>query len=203
MRRYPHSEPHPILSDMDRFEILEHPGHSALRRGRRSVPGQTYLITTTTLDRRPWLALWPIARAVAREIGTSRLWQRCHIHAWVLMHDHMHLLLTLGDDEPLSDVMRRAKAVSARAAHAVTASRQPFWARSFHDHALRHEEELAIAARYVIANPVRAGLVDSIWQWPFWDCDWLHEPGDGALDVPRTVGRGFRRSYHQPGEMSL
>jgi len=50
------------------------PGHAALRHGRRSLAGQTYLITTTIASRRPWFARWPIAAAVARELGSDRLW---------------------------------------------------------------------------------------------------------------------------------
>lgn len=188
---------------MDRLESLEHPGRAALRRGRRSIPGQTYLVTTATLDRRPWLALWPVALAVAREIGVDRLWRTHRVHAWVLMPDHKHVLLTLGGKESLSSVIRRVKAVSARAAHGVTASKLPFWAGSFHDHALRHEEDVAVAARYLVANPVRARWVDSIWQWPFWDCAWLPEPGAADLDAPRTVGRGCRRSCNRSSNAML
>lgn len=173
----------------------EHPGYAALRRGRHSISGQTYLVTAVTADRRPWMALWPVAAAIAREVGGLRLWRDTHVHAWVLMPDHMHVLLTLGDGESLSHLMNRAKAVSARAANDFTASSQPFWIPAFHDHALRRDDDVVIAARYVIANPVRAGLVDSIWQWPFWDCEWLPEHGAGELELPSTPGRPFRASY--------
>jgi REP element-mobilizing transposase RayT len=149
------------------------PGHAALRRGRYSSSGQTYLVTTTTLDRRPWLTPWPVAIAVAREIGGARLWRDNHVHAWVLMPNHMHVLVTLGASESLSHLMSRVKAVTTGAAHGVTASSQPFWARAFHDRALRRNEDVRRSARYVIANPMRAGLVHAIGDWPFWDCEWL------------------------------
>ena len=47
------------------------------------------------------------------------------------------------------------------------------WQDGFHDHALRREEDLRAAARYVVANPLRAGLVETIGQWPLWDAVWL------------------------------
>jgi putative transposase len=50
---------------------------------------------------------------------------------------------------------------------------QAIWQSSFHDRALRSEAELKPAARYVIANPVRAGLVASVRDYPFWNAAWL------------------------------
>ncbi|HET7931791.1 MAG TPA: transposase [Rhodanobacteraceae bacterium] len=182
---------------MDDLIRLNHPGHAALRRGRRSMPGQPVLVTTVSHDRQPWFKPWPVAAAVARELGGNRLWRNHHVHAWVLMPDHMHVLLSLEDDESLSQLMRRVKAVSARAVHAITRSSQPVWSRAFHDHALRSDEAVMDAARYVIGNPVRAGLVDSIWKWSCWDCEWLPEVGDEGLDSVRGTGRGFRRSYEK------
>ena len=168
---------------MNQTGVYSHPGHAALRRGRCSVPGQAYFVTTTTVLRRPWFWRWVVGAAVAREIGGSRLWRDNHVHAWVLMPDHMHVLLTLGSGESLSHLMARVKAVSARAAAVVTKSDSRIWASAFHDHALRRDEQVAMAARYIVANPVRAGLVETPWQWPFWDSEWPPEAGSDDLDV--------------------
>lgn len=165
----------------------QHPGHAALRRGRRSIAGQAYLITAVTRHRRPWFARWPVALAVARELGSQRLWRDNRVQAWVLMPDHMHVVLTIGEAESLSHLMNRVKSVSARAARVVTGSRLPFWGDAFHDHALRSYEQINLAARYVIANPVRAAIVESLWDWPFWDCEWLPEPVGGAFEISRDA----------------
>ena len=45
--------------------------------------------------------------------------------------------------------------------------------RAFHDHALRANEDLRQAARYVIANPIRAGLVRRVGDYPFWNAIWV------------------------------
>lgn len=47
------------------------------------------------------------------------------------------------------------------------------WQAGFHDHAVRREEDLAGIARYIVANPLRAGLVDAIGDYPLWDALWL------------------------------
>jgi hypothetical protein len=43
----------------------------------------------------------------------------------------------------------------------------------FHDHAVRSEEELPALARYIVANPVRAGLVARTGLYPHWDAVWV------------------------------
>jgi len=50
---------------------------------------------------------------------------------------------------------------------------QRIWQRGFHDHALRREEDLASAARYIVANPLRAGLCGKIGDYPYWNAQWL------------------------------
>lgn len=93
--------------------------------------------------------------------------------AWVLMPDHVHWLIQLGDHGSLSDVISRLKSASARGANRAMGRRGSLWAPAFHDHALRAEEDLRHSARYVIANPVRAGLVKRVGDYPFWGAMWL------------------------------
>jgi REP element-mobilizing transposase RayT len=47
------------------------------------------------------------------------------------------------------------------------------WQEGYYDHALRSEESLPDVARYIVMNPVRAGLVKSIRDYPLWDAQWL------------------------------
>lgn len=49
----------------------------------------------------------------------------------------------------------------------------PLWQNGFHDRAIRNESDLLPAARYVIANPIRAGLVSSVCDYPYWNAKWL------------------------------
>jgi hypothetical protein len=50
---------------------------------------------------------------------------------------------------------------------------QSLWQKSFYDHGLRSEEDLKGIARYIVANPLRAGLVEHIGEYPHWDAIWL------------------------------
>ncbi len=144
------------------------PGYQALRKGRWSETGRLYLEATATFDRRRLFSDHALARIVARKTLCSDLWRGGRLHGWVLMPDHWHALLELGGDD-LSNVARRFKSVTARAVNEARSSNEPVWQVGFHDHALRNEETILAVLRYVLANPVRAGLCRSAWSYPYWN----------------------------------
>ena len=72
------------------------PGHAALRKGRASVPGQIYLLTTTTLDRSPVFTNFRAAQAAAQSFEDKAVLADAQLLAWVLMPDHFHGLVQLG-----------------------------------------------------------------------------------------------------------
>ncbi|MBI3401185.1 MAG: transposase [Acidobacteria bacterium] len=87
------------------------------------------------------------------------------ILAYCLMPDHVHLLVEgLCDD---SGLRRFAKLAKQRSGAAFALSeRRPLWQEGFHDHVLRADEDAKAVARYILANPVRAGLVVSPGDYP-------------------------------------
>jgi REP element-mobilizing transposase RayT len=140
---------------------------SALRRGRYSSPGQIYHITITTSERKPHFTDLYVARAVVQALRQSQQMGDSLTLAYVLMPDHLHWLMELAERRSLSAVVGAVKSVSAhRIGH-------PLWQPGFHDHALRKEEDVVHIARYIVANPLRAGLVTRLGDYPHWDAVWL------------------------------
>jgi REP element-mobilizing transposase RayT len=88
------------------------------------------------------------------------------------MPDHVHLLLQT-NDEALSSLVRRLKSTTAQALNIKIGRRGRFWSPGFHDHAIRREKDVRSVARYIIANPLRAGLVENVGDYPWWDAIWL------------------------------
>ncbi len=167
--------------DSDRGSSCSHnnlhiKGHAALRRGRVSLPHYVYHVTTTTVSRQPVFLDFPSARIVAQCLNSPALLGDAHTLCWVLMPDHLHWLVELGASQELGALVRRVKGASAfqlnRRQRRMGAS---VWAPSFYDHAVRRDEDLRTMARYIIANPVRARLVESPRGYPHWDAVW-----DGA-----------------------
>lgn len=93
------------------------------------------------------------------------------------MPDHWHGLFVLGTGESLSDTIRRLKGASARELRLRHPQLEGIWAPAYHDRVLRAEEDIRDAARYVVMNPVRAGLAGRIADYPFWDAVWLQGIG--------------------------
>ena len=152
---------------MDERYSYRKPGHAALRNGRVSICNTAYQITTTTQNREPLFTHFPAACAAARCFEDLALLKSSRMLAWVLMPDHAHWLLQLGD------VVGRLKSASSRHSNRTLNRTGSLWSKAFHDHALREEEDLQAVARYIVANPLRAGLVKRIGDYPFWNAIWL------------------------------
>jgi REP element-mobilizing transposase RayT len=148
-------------------------GYAALRQGRCSLEGQIYLVTFTTMQRKRLFDDWNVATDAARIMSAAWVWQRSRLLAWVVMPDHWHGLVELGGFDTLPACMHRLKGRSARLLRQAHPGLGPVWADGYHDRAVRSEERLVDAARYVVMNPVRAGLVQRVGSYPFWNAVWL------------------------------
>jgi REP element-mobilizing transposase RayT len=143
-----------------------------LRRGRISLPQHVYFITTTTANRYPHFADPIRARAACRVIEAKATWGDAQLMSWVLMPDHWHGLVQLGQRDSLPLVVNRFKSRVTKALRA-NGTTDPIWARSYFERAVRADHDLETAARYLVADPVRAGLVSRAGDWPFLDTRWL------------------------------
>ena len=150
-------------------------GHAALGRGRVSMPGQIYLVTMVTAKRQPHFSDYAIACRIAHAISRRELFRDGRLLAWVLMPDHWHGLVELGPLDSLSGVVARLKSVTARTTRPLIVKPDRLWARSYQDRALRNDESLLSTARYLVGNPRRAGLVERVGDYPFWDAIWLQD----------------------------
>ena len=145
-----------------------------LRKGRVSLNGCIYLVTAVTHQRQSVFADINAGRIVVREMMRSVRYGDTDTLAFVVMPDHLHWLFSLTGDRTLSSVVGAVKRHSARQLNEKCSRNvRLVWQRGFHDHALRREEDVIHAARYVVANPLRAGLVNRIGDYPLWDAVWL------------------------------
>ncbi len=156
--------------------------YAAALRGRHSCQGFPYVVTAVTAHRIPLFRSFEFAAIVARELHQLNRQNCCKISAWVIMPDHLHALVVLGT-MPLSLLMQRLKGRTALAINRRRNSRDRVWQQGFHEHALRREESIVVAARYIIANPVRAGLVRRLGEYTFWDQNLMEFPGGSSRDV--------------------
>ncbi|KGK40950.1 transposase [Nitrincola sp. A-D6] len=142
-----------------------------LRHGRFSASGQIYLITTVCCNRRPIFLNFDHARIALQALRQTAA--STDTLSYVIMPDHVHWLLQLKEGADLSAAVRFFKASATRGIHSQGSEMGPVLQKGFYDRQLRKEEDLVAMARYVVANPIRAGLVRSVREYSFWDAIWL------------------------------
>ena len=142
-------------------------GHRALRFGRWSEVGALYFLTfRVRSDCGPVLRDRACAEAVLRALHNLRIHGDVALLGYVIMPDHVHLMLTLRRGNLANAVMR----MRSRAGHSIRrliGGRGPVWQRGFYDHLIRDEQDWGTHMEYIHGNPVRAGLVTEPEEWLF------------------------------------
>jgi putative transposase len=159
MRRLPH-----IFGEGSNLFITWHL-YGSLPRERYPPPGKMnsgaafvwmdrYL--DTTREGPQWLGREEIAKSVEEVLQQ----QKCDLHAYVIMPNHVHVLLA--PKIPPPKLMQYIKGASAREANKILGiSGKPFWQHESYDHLVRTPEEFAKIRRYIENNPVKAGLAST------------------------------------------
>ena len=167
-RRLPHryGEGEPVFITFRLYGSLP-PGREF--RGGRLDSGRAFVCMDRLLDEYRSGPTCPRLPAIAR-IGAGRIRQGahgdCELHAWVVMPSHVHLLITPRVDVPI--LLRRLKGVSAReASQLLGQTGQPFWQDESYDHLVRDADEFQRIEKYILQNPVRAGLARSAEEYPW------------------------------------
>lgn len=143
-----------------------------LRTGRFSAPGQIYLVTTVVQNRDPVFRDFMQGRLVVDALKKAQEEELVLSLAWVVMPDHLHWLFELKNNT-LTCIMARTKSRITLALNRSLERDGSLWQHGFHDRAIRRDEDLPAVARYIVANPLRAGLVEKIGDYPLWDAVWL------------------------------
>ncbi|MHA3737035.1 REP-associated tyrosine transposase [Pseudomonas sp. Eth.TT006] len=143
-----------------------------LRKGRYSEVGRVYSLTVVVEERRPVFSDWRMGRLLVAQMRAADEAGLVESLAWVIMPDHLHWLVELKQGS-LAQLMCRVKARSCRSINLMSGSQGSLWQRGYYDRALRRDEDLKAAARYIVMNPLRAGLVQRLGDYPLWDAIWL------------------------------
>ena len=153
--------------------VSNHSAHGRnLRKGRISESGRIYFITSSCHARNRIFASRQSAEIMMTEFACHAAADEFESLAYVVMPDHIHWLIQLRIPTSLHEIVRRLKGRSARKVNLARNSSEPVWQKGFHDHALRREEAIEDVATYLIYNPLRAGLVRDVNDYPYWRSAW-------------------------------
>ena len=139
--------------------------HGSLPPGRafpkETTSGEAFLAMDTLLDHAqqgPLHLKFPEIASIVHASLHHCSRENYALHAWALMPNHVHILITPQTDVPA--FIRRLKGFSARKANEfLNRVGQPFWQGESYDHLVRSPEEFRNIERYILNNPVKAGLV--------------------------------------------
>ena len=124
---------------------------------------RTYLVTAVTAERRSLFQVTATAELFERTLLDYRSQGKFLLHAFVIMLEHFHALITPAPDVSLEKAMQFIKGgFSFR-----LKSKHDVWMRSFNESQIMSEEKYTYGVRYIEANPVRRGLVATPQAHPF------------------------------------
>ena len=151
------------------------------------LPDAIYYITTVVYNRLAIFSSASYAIAVIDSLNFYRYKQQYKLLGYVIMPDHLHLLIWLQGKSTISEIMRDLKKYTAvriirqaevenkqewltaftQAGTKTERSKNKVWQDSFWDKIIYSDKMLRQKLNYIHRNPVRAGLVESVDAYPY------------------------------------
>jgi len=130
-------------------------------------PARTFFVTSKTSMGRGLLQSERNAGLLIDVLRSLVAEKRFKLHDFVIMPDHVHLLLTVDAEMTIEKAMQLVKGrFSYRLAHEF-GHKGEVWQRGFSEVRVLGKESFARHCEYIAMNPVKAGLVDSADKYPF------------------------------------
>ncbi len=132
-----------------------------------------YFLTICAYKRRPVFAEGAVAAHALLEFRRTAAREGFVILAYCMMPDHVHLLVEGTQDR--SDLCRFVRTAKRQSSYAYARTHgAALWQEGYHDRVLRQADDARALARYILNNPVRAGLARSPEEYPHLGSDvWL------------------------------
>ena len=119
---------------------------------------ETYALTTATFQRRAIFVRTANAELLVKKLFHYRDQGRYHLHGFVVMPEHLHVLLT---PAPNQTIERCAQCIKGGFSHELRAQfGGEVWQVGFHEHRVRDGEDFRRQFGYIAANPEKRRLID-------------------------------------------
>jgi REP-associated tyrosine transposase len=153
-----------------------------------------HFITFSCYRRMPLLDSAAARDAFERELERVRHWYGCYVLGYVVMPEHVHLLISEPERSDLSVVIQMLKQITSRKLKSASAAH--FWQVRYYDFPVWSEKKRIEKLRYVHRNPVKRGLVarPEDWRWS----SFLHY-ATGTEDVVEVESQWTARKRERMG----
>jgi putative transposase len=132
----------------------------------RTAPGFTYFVTTKTWENRALFQVTETAKILIECIIHYRDKGSYLLHEFVVMPDHLHLLLTPAGKTSLEKAMQLIKGGSSHQIHQQSGRKIQIWSPGFHEESIRDHRDYQCKIEYIHMNPVHAHLAEKPQDWP-------------------------------------
>ena len=141
-------------------------------------PGR-FFVTITTHNRRAWFQRPDVVGHCTKALRSACQDAGFTLSAFCFMPDHLHVLVTSEGRTDLVRLVKEFKQATAwwfrnihqagglKASPTSPDNRPSLWQKSYYDHILRREEDVNQVVRYILENPIRAGLATSVDEYPY------------------------------------
>ena len=132
--------------------------------------GQSHFLTFSCYHRLPRLAQMQMQDAFLVALEQARRRFAMRVDGYVVMPEHVHLLVSEPEEGLLPRFMQMLKtrvALEARKSGARAAGWPPFWQTRYFDHNVRNAAGFVTQLRYIHRNPVKRGLCARPEDWPW------------------------------------
>jgi REP-associated tyrosine transposase len=133
----------------------------------RTLPGWTYFVTTKCRQSVAVFQVHENPDLLIAKLLEYRDKGNYLLHDFVLMPNHLHLILTPSRSTSLEKGMQLIKGGSSHAIHSTRGSHQQIWQSGFHESRVKDSGDYKIKADYIRFNPVTAKLVQKPEDWCF------------------------------------
>jgi putative transposase len=130
-------------------------------------PARTFFTTTKTSMGRRLLQSERIATLLIDVLRSLVSERKFTLHDFVIMPDHVHLLLTVEDDMTIEKAMQLIKGRFSYRLSREYGHKGEVWQRGFSEIQVLGQESMMQHREYIAMNPVKAGLVDSPERYPY------------------------------------
>ncbi|HEX7285422.1 MAG TPA: transposase [Candidatus Angelobacter sp.] len=144
--------------------------------------GQLHYITFTCYRRRKHLQSDCACDVFERTLEHVRRWYGFQIVGYVVMPEHVHLLVSEPERSTLSVVLQMPKQISSRKLQA-RGGDQPFWQKRYYDFNVFSDRKRIEKLRYIHRNPVKRGLVEKPDDWKWSSYRHYQTGAEGAVEI--------------------
>ena len=128
---------------------------------------QSHFLTFSCYQRQPHLRTEEMRDLVVAALEHAQLTFRFRVYGFVVMPEHVHLLISEPVRATVAQAMQSLKISSARRAAERAGKSFSLWQTRYYDRNLRDDKEFVEKLRYVHRNPVKRGLCarPEEWRW--------------------------------------